>query len=176
MFSDHSPLPISSASHTYPDDKSTLPAPKRLGSWPCHPRPPVKSSLRDDKTQARTLQMSDPPPADKPGQSSSSRRRSAGSPASPPPGRGKRRRPPDMSDEEDVDRSPSPSPSELSSQGGAQETGPALSAGHHMDTSTVSALPVKKKRTRTLTTPHQSAVLHSLLAQVTFLMFDRSPG
>ena len=26
--------------------------------------------------------------------------------------------------------------------------------------------PVKKKRTRTLTTPHQSAVLHALLAQV----------
>lgn len=27
-------------------------------------------------------------------------------------------------------------------------------------------LPAKKKRTRTLTTPHQSAVLHALLAQV----------
>lgn len=31
------------------------------------------------------------------------------------------------------------------------------------------AAPVKKKRTRTLTTPHQSAVLHALLAQVRHL-------
>lgn len=29
-----------------------------------------------------------------------------------------------------------------------------------------SQTPAKKKRTRTLTTPHQSAVLHALLAQV----------
>jgi hypothetical protein len=31
--------------------------------------------------------------------------------------------------------------------------------------------PAKKKRTRTLTTPHQSAVLHALLAQVSFSLF-----
>lgn len=30
----------------------------------------------------------------------------------------------------------------------------------------INALPEKKKRTRTLTTPHQSSVLHNLLAQV----------
>lgn len=36
---------------------------------------------------------------------------------------------------------------------------------HKPDAPSTSA-PPKKKRTRTLTTPHQSAVLHALLAQV----------
>lgn len=34
--------------------------------------------------------------------------------------------------------------------------------------------PTKKKRTRTLTTPHQSAVLHALLAQVRLSTHDAS--
>ena len=55
-----------------------------------------------------------------------------------------------------------------SSQGDAADTemesGPSSSqlAGQHQP----QGPPPKKKRTRTLTTPHQSAVLHALLAQV----------
>lgn len=40
----------------------------------------------------------------------------------------------------------------------------------HLQTAT----PTKKKRTRTLTTPHQAAVLHALLAQVRHLLPERT--
>ena len=55
-----------------------------------------------------------------------------------------------------------------SSQGDAADTemenGP--SSGQHPGQNLPQDPPPKKKRTRTLTTPHQSAVLHALLAQV----------
>ena len=62
-------------------------------------------------------------------------------------------------------RSPSPS---LISDEEEDELGVASSTEQHTSAPTD---PPKKKRTRTLTTPHQAAVLHALLAQVG--LFDR---
>jgi len=83
-------------------------------------------------------------------------------PSSPSTSASPRRRPSETSRDR---RMHSPS---SSSQGDAADTemesGPSSSqpAGQHRPQDS----PQKKKRTRTLTTPHQSAVLHALLAQV----------
>ncbi|TCD65011.1 hypothetical protein EIP91_003332 [Steccherinum ochraceum] len=60
------------------------------------------------------------------------------------------------------------SPSASSSQGDMADT--ELEAGSSQPTDQGESAPPmpKKKRTRTLTTPHQSAVLHALLAQSRF--------
>jgi hypothetical protein len=64
------------------------------------------------------------------------------------------------------------SASDSSSQSGMadNETEP----DHQSEPSPQSAPAPKKKRTRTLTTPHQSAVLHALLAQVYFSLATHS--
>jgi hypothetical protein len=51
------------------------------------------------------------------------------------------------------------------SQGGMADT---EDGGHRSERSPAPSAPPKKKRTRTLTTPHQSSVLHALLAQSRF--------
>lgn len=52
------------------------------------------------------------------------------------------------------------------SQGGFADTETDPGQSQRSEPAPSSGAPVKKKRTRTLTTPHQSAVLHALLAQV----------
>ncbi|KAF9026012.1 homeobox-domain-containing protein [Hymenopellis radicata] len=70
-------------------------------------------------------------------------------------------------------RRPSPQPTPRSrassseSQGGMADTEEA-EPSHHSQRTPPPMNPQKKKRTRTLTTPHQSAVLHALLAQSRF--------
>lgn len=58
------------------------------------------------------------------------------------------------------------SPSLSSSQGDMADTEMEAGPSQSSDAPQPTASPPKKKRTRTLTTPHQSAVLHALLAQV----------
>ncbi|KAJ7641777.1 hypothetical protein FB45DRAFT_900990 [Roridomyces roridus] len=54
------------------------------------------------------------------------------------------------------------------SQSGMADTEEAEATSPYSETSPPAVAPLKKKRTRTLTTPHQSAVLHALLAQSRF--------
>lgn len=60
------------------------------------------------------------------------------------------------------------SPSLSSSQGDMADTEMEAGPSQSSDAPQPTASPPKKKRTRTLTTPHQSAVLHALLAQSRF--------
>ncbi|KAJ7653369.1 hypothetical protein B0H17DRAFT_1268292 [Mycena rosella] len=80
------------------------------------------------------------------------------SPDSPPMAKRMRRQSP-----EDTSRSRS-----SDSQSGMADTEELESRSPYSETSPPSVAPLKKKRTRTLTTPHQSAVLHALLAQSRF--------
>lgn len=61
------------------------------------------------------------------------------------------------------------SPSVSSSQGDIADNEMEAGPSQPSEQPAPAAPPPKKKRTRTLTTPHQSAVLHALLAQVTYL-------
>ncbi|KAJ7457354.1 hypothetical protein FB451DRAFT_593441 [Mycena latifolia] len=79
-------------------------------------------------------------------------------PDSPPMAKRMRRQSP-----EDTSRSRS-----SDSQSGMADTEEPESRSPYSETSPPSVAPLKKKRTRTLTTPHQSAVLHALLAQSRF--------
>ncbi|KAJ7882472.1 hypothetical protein B0H13DRAFT_2344679 [Mycena leptocephala] len=54
------------------------------------------------------------------------------------------------------------------SQSGMADTDDPEGMSPYSETSPPPVVPLKKKRTRTLTTPHQSAVLHALLAQSRF--------
>lgn len=58
------------------------------------------------------------------------------------------------------------SPSVSSSQGDMADNEGEAGPSQSLQTAQPTNPPPKKKRTRTLTTPHQSAVLHALLAQV----------
>lgn len=58
------------------------------------------------------------------------------------------------------------SPSDSSSQSGTADNETEAERSQHSEVSAPTAPTPKKKRTRTLTTPHQSAVLHALLAKV----------
>lgn len=78
------------------------------------------------------------------------------SPDSPPMAKRMRRQSP-----EDTSRSQS-----SDSQSGMADTEEPEGMSPYSETSPPPVAPLKKKRTRTLTTPHQSAVLHALLAQV----------
>ncbi|KAJ7101406.1 hypothetical protein B0H15DRAFT_410897 [Mycena belliarum] len=80
------------------------------------------------------------------------------SPDSPPMAKRMRRHSP-----EDTSRSRS-----SDSQSGMADTEEAGGRSPYLETSPPAVAPLKKKRTRTLTTPHQSAVLHALLAQSRF--------
>ncbi|KAJ7102731.1 hypothetical protein C8R44DRAFT_746716 [Mycena epipterygia] len=80
------------------------------------------------------------------------------SPDSPPMAKRMRRQSP-----EDTSRSQS-----SDSQSGMADTEEPEAMSPYSETSPPSVAPLKKKRTRTLTTPHQSAVLHALLAQSRF--------
>lgn len=80
------------------------------------------------------------------------------SPESPPMAKRMRRQSP-----EDTSRSHS-----SDSQSGMADTDEPEGMSPYSETSPPPVAPLKKKRTRTLTTPHQSAVLHALLAQVRF--------
>ncbi|KAJ7450072.1 hypothetical protein B0H11DRAFT_325921 [Mycena galericulata] len=80
------------------------------------------------------------------------------SPDSPPMAKRMRRQSP-----EDTSRSQS-----SDSQSGMADTEEAEVTSPYSETSPPAVAPLKKKRTRTLTTPHQSAVLHALLAQSRF--------
>jgi hypothetical protein len=62
------------------------------------------------------------------------------------------------------------SASDTSSQSGMADN--ETEAEHQSEVSPLTAPAPKKKRTRTLTTPHQSAVLHALLSQVYFCTHD----
>jgi hypothetical protein len=83
------------------------------------------------------------------------------SPDSPPMAKRMRRQSP-----EDTSRSQS-----SDSQSGMADTEEPEGMSPYSETSPPSVAPLKKKRTRTLTTPHQSAVLHALLAQVRYASF-----
>lgn len=62
---------------------------------------------------------------------------------------------------------PRPRPSTASdSQDGREDIETDTKKSGHSQYSSLSSIVLKKKRTRTLTTPHQAAVLHALLAQV----------
>lgn len=65
-------------------------------------------------------------------------------------------------------RMSSPSGSSSNSQADLADTEHEGGRNERSERSTSDTLPLKKKRTRTLTTPHQSAVLHALLAQSRF--------
>ncbi|KAJ7722641.1 hypothetical protein DFH07DRAFT_286285 [Mycena maculata] len=80
------------------------------------------------------------------------------SPDSPPMAKRMRRQSP-----EDTSRSRS-----SDSQSGMADTEEPEATSPYSETSPPAVAPLKKKRTRTLTTPHQSAVLHALLAQSRF--------
>ncbi|KAJ7908858.1 hypothetical protein B0H13DRAFT_1715135 [Mycena leptocephala] len=80
------------------------------------------------------------------------------SPESPPMAKRMRRQSP-----EDTSRSHS-----SDSQSGMADTDEPEGMSPYSETSPPPVAPLKKKRTRTLTTPHQSAVLHALLAQSRF--------
>ncbi|KAJ7727273.1 hypothetical protein B0H16DRAFT_756923 [Mycena metata] len=80
------------------------------------------------------------------------------SPDSPPMAKRMRRQSP-----EDTSRSQS-----SDSQSGMADNEEAEGMSPYSETSPPLVAPLKKKRTRTLTTPHQSAVLHALLAQSRF--------
>ncbi|KAJ7279326.1 hypothetical protein C8J57DRAFT_132520 [Mycena rebaudengoi] len=80
------------------------------------------------------------------------------SPDSPPMAKRLRHQSP-----EDTSRSQS-----SDSQSGMADTEDLEDMSPYSETSPPSVAPLKKKRTRTLTTPHQSAVLHALLAQSRF--------
>lgn len=80
------------------------------------------------------------------------------SPDSPPMAKRMRRQSP-----EDTSRSQS-----SDSRSGMADTEPEGMSPYSETSSPPPVAPLKKKRTRTLTTPHQSAVLHALLAQVRF--------
>ncbi|KAF7333487.1 Homeobox protein OTX1 [Mycena venus] len=80
------------------------------------------------------------------------------SPDSPPMAKRMRRQSP-----EDTSRSHS-----SDSQSGMADTEDPEGMSPYSETSPPPVAPLKKKRTRTLTTPHQSAVLHALLAQSRF--------
>lgn len=79
--------------------------------------------------------------------------------------------------DEEKDTHSSPSGSSSHGEGGMADTetdtgrrqsstGPGQTSPRQTEPQQQDAPPPKKKRTRTLTTPHQSAVLHALLAQV----------
>ncbi|KAJ7123879.1 hypothetical protein C8R43DRAFT_42519 [Mycena crocata] len=80
------------------------------------------------------------------------------SPDSPPMAKRMRHQSP-----EDTSRSQS-----SDSQSGMADTEEPEGMSPYSETSPPAVAPLKKKRTRTLTTPHQSAVLHALLAQSRF--------
>lgn len=61
--------------------------------------------------------------------------------------------------------------SDSSSQSGMADNETEAERSQQSEVSAPVTAPPKKKRTRTLTTPHQSAVLHSLLAKVRLVMF-----
>lgn len=63
-------------------------------------------------------------------------------------------------------RAKSLSSQSVSSQGGLADTEMDVGKSQEFQHSVPVAPSAKKKRTRTLTTPHQSAVLHALLAEV----------
>jgi len=58
------------------------------------------------------------------------------------------------------------SPSDTSSQSGMADNETEAERSQQSELSAPALPALKKKRTRTLTTPHQSAVLHALLAKV----------
>ena len=62
--------------------------------------------------------------------------------------------------------------SDSSSQSGMADVETEAERSQQSEISTPAAAPPKKKRTRTLTTPHQSAVLHALLAQASLSLFQ----
>lgn len=151
------------------------------------PSPSPHTNLPDNPSSSRTPTHDRPvsarPSAEDPSQSSTQTRPpihhshyiedplSSASSASP-----RTRRRPASSDAPDERmskrmRRPSPQPKSRSrassseSQGGMADTEEA-EPSHHSQRTPPPTNPQKKKRTRTLTTPHQSAVLHALLAQV----------
>ena len=138
-------LPYSSRSERTPNSRGTssVDLSSATTSVPLPASPPLASSTRRPFQQQAEVGSSHAPP-------------SPSASASP------QNRPSDTSQDR---RMHSPS---SSSQGDAADTemesGPSSGqpAGHHQPQDP----PQKKKRTRTLTTPHQSAVLHALLAQV----------
>ena len=67
---------------------------------------------------------------------------------------------------DDEKRKPNLRSSPSSSSQGVPESEMDADRSQQSEASLSPAAPPKKKRTRTLTTPHQSAVLHALLAQV----------
>ncbi|KAF8912318.1 hypothetical protein CPB85DRAFT_1302451 [Mucidula mucida] len=153
------------------------------------PSPSPHTNLPDNPSSSRTPTHDRPvsarPSAEDPSQSSTQTRPpihhshyiedplSSASSASP-----RTRRRPASSDAPDERmskrmRRPSPQPKSRSrassseSQGGMADTEEA-EPSHHSQRTPPPTNPQKKKRTRTLTTPHQSAVLHALLAQSRF--------
>lgn len=98
-----------------------------------------------------------------------SRRPASSSPTDQPMAKRLRRESPQARETQSSRSSPS-----SDSQGGMADTEEAAQSPRSQSDifiSTTGSIPPKKKRTRTLTTPHQSAVLHALLAQVRVLDF-----
>ncbi|TDL18220.1 homeobox-domain-containing protein [Rickenella mellea] len=119
------------------------------------PPPPTTATPLDDRAASSPAHLSSPTTSPRRPVSPSE------SPKSPPPKRMRRSRQPE---EREAQSSPSPSvsssPEDEPAEGSRGTRGQSASAP--------SAGPPKKKRTRTLTTPHQSAVLHAMLAQSRF--------
>jgi hypothetical protein len=128
--------------------------------------PSLPYSSRPERTpNSRGTSSVDPSSATTPTRRPSQQQAEAGvshAPSSPSTSASPQRRP-SISNQDRIMLSPS-----SSSQGDAADTemesGP--SSGQLAGQNQSQDPPPKKKRTRTLTTPHQSAVLHALLAQV----------
>ncbi|KDR66931.1 hypothetical protein GALMADRAFT_80309 [Galerina marginata CBS 339.88] len=162
MSKSRSPSPTHNQSATNtaaPSPHSTTSRPRTLERYPFE-RPPAAATSREYR-QPLTVRLSPLPLEPQVAESSSRRRlRSAEPSTEEPMAKRFRRESPETRGRPDNHSSPS-SDSDMADT--------ELDVGKHRPSQLAqSSAPPKKKRTRTLTTPHQSAVLHALLAQSRF--------
>ncbi|KIK04508.1 hypothetical protein K443DRAFT_130851 [Laccaria amethystina LaAM-08-1] len=162
MSKSRSPTPTSNLS-TNPTAVNIAPSPK--------PTPSTSRRHPIETSSSRPAEENDQPPASTHlsipethyEQHSSHLVRRADSPLEGPMAKRYRRESPEAKSRPDARSSPS-----SDSQDGMADNEMDFKRGERTEPLPPSASPPKKKRTRTLTTPHQSAVLHALLAQSRF--------
>jgi len=160
MSKSRSPTPTSNLS-TNPTSVNIAPSPK--------PTPSTSRRHPIETSSSRPDEENDQPPASthlsipetRYRQHSSHLVRRADSPLEEPMAKRYRREAPEVKARPDARSSPS-----SDSQDGMADNEMDFKKGERSEPLPPSTSPPKKKRTRTLTTPHQSAVLHALLAQV----------